>query len=277
MVGLTQREFDFGRAFSDVFNIVWRNAPMLLALNACFWVVWLALQTAFALSTGGLAFSKPGEISPIGVVAALFSLLVFIFEFAFLNAIVSYLGGRDRMSQTPGFVETFRECFAVGARESLPTVAIFLLRTVAVYIAMFFLIVPGVILSLIWFVSVPARVNEGVGVFASFTRSAELTRNNRLVVFGLGIVTGIIMLVAFYAILGVGLLVLGGAGLTMGASAGSQHSSLGVGVVLVIGAGLLSFVGMTFFIAATAALPTAVYRELRRIKDGGSEVAQVFA
>lgn len=66
------------------------------------------------------------------------------------------------------------------------------------------LIIPGVILTLMWVVSVPSMVVEDLGVFDSMSRSSDLTRNNRMRILGVGI----ILIAAYIAVvLVVGLLV----------------------------------------------------------------------
>lgn len=70
---------------------------------------------------------------------------------------------------------------------------------IAAGIGLFFLIVPGVYLWLMWSLAVPVTVLEGGGLNASTTRSQELTRGSRgrifvvyLLVIGLAIVVGTI-------------------------------------------------------------------------------------
>lgn len=66
------------------------------------------------------------------------------------------------------------------------------------------LIIPGIILTLMWIVAVPAMVAEDIGVFDSMSRSSDLTRNNRMRILGIGI----LLIVAYVAVLvAIGLLV----------------------------------------------------------------------
>lgn len=59
------------------------------------------------------------------------------------------------------------------------------------------LIVPGVILLLMWIVSVPSMVVEDRGVFDSMSRSADLTKDNRMRILGVGI-----LLAAAFVVIG---------------------------------------------------------------------------
>lgn len=70
-------------------------------------------------------------------------------------------------------------------------ISIILLQIVVgilVLIGFIFFIIPGVILTLMWFVSLPSMVVENKGVFDSMSRSSELTKNNRMRILGVGLV-----------------------------------------------------------------------------------------
>jgi hypothetical protein len=77
--------------------------------------------------------------------------------------------------------------------------ALFLLSIVVgilVTVGLFFLIVPGVILALMWIVSTPAMMVENKGVFESMSRSSELTKSNRMRILGVGL----LLIVAYIVI-----------------------------------------------------------------------------
>lgn len=59
---------------------------------------------------------------------------------------------------------------------------------ILVAIGLILLIVPGVILALMWISAIPAMVVEGLGVFDSMNRSAELTKGNRMRILAVGLV-----------------------------------------------------------------------------------------
>jgi hypothetical protein len=70
-------------------------------------------------------------------------------------------------------------------------ISIILLQIVVgilVFIGFLFFIIPGVILSLMWVVSMPSMVVEDRGVFNSMSRSSELTKHNRMRILGIGII-----------------------------------------------------------------------------------------
>ena len=132
---------------------------------------------------------------------------------------------------------------------------------IATLCALLLMIVPAIMLGLAWSVAMPAIVLENCGVFASFGRSAALTRGKRwsifLLYFLVSLVTVIIELVLF-AIFG------GFHGLI------SREPSL-TNTVLT---SLLSVISIPF----GAVLNTALFDQLRGREGYGAEaVAEVFA
>lgn len=67
----------------------------------------------------------------------------------------------------------------------LPLLGLSIVIGVLVSIGLVFFIIPGIILGLIWLVAFPVMVIEDKGVFASMSRSGELTKDNRWRLFGL--------------------------------------------------------------------------------------------
>jgi len=86
-------------------------------------------------------------------------------------------------------------------------VPLFLLAVVVgvlTWIGFLLLIVPGVILTLMWIVSAPALVVEDKGVLDSMSRSADLTRDNRMRILGVGI-----LILAIFLVIGILIGILG--------------------------------------------------------------------
>lgn len=59
-----------------------------------------------------------------------------------------------------------------------------LLVYVGIYVAMFLILVPGMILSVAWCIATPVLIVEGLGPVQALGRSAKLTRGNRWPIFG---------------------------------------------------------------------------------------------
>jgi len=106
-----------------------------------------------------------------------------------------------------------------------------------------FLIVPGVILTLMWIVSLPALVIEEGGVFDSMSRSSDLTRDNRMRILWLGI-----LILAIYLVIAIvgGLLI---AAIPV------------VGIILVVILGVLLY-------PYIAIISTVLYYRLVELKEG---------
>ena len=77
-----------------------------------------------------------------------------------------------------------------------PVAGASILAGLAIVIGLFLLIVPGLYLITIWAVLVPAIVIERAGVFSSFGRSQRLVKGNGWNVFGILIITFLILFAA---------------------------------------------------------------------------------
>lgn len=269
------RSFDFGRAFGHVFSAVWRNAPVLLALNGCVIVASFALQMGLRALIGPAPYAPGSHLSGAAIAAFVFGAVVSLLQIGFQTAVVNYLVGGERSGPPRSFGESFTECAGVGARKCLPIVGLYLLQAIPIYIGLLFFLIPGVILALVWLVTAPALVNEDIGVFAAFSRSADLTRDNRAVLFGFSLVLWILLIVAFYAILGVGIMLFAGLGMSAGLGSPSLASSPAAGPMVIV-AGLLASVAFTLVSCLAMSISASAYNELRRVKDGGQDVATVF-
>ena len=67
--------------------------------------------------------------------------------------------------------------------------------SILVFIGFIFFVIPGVILALMWAVSLPSLVVEDKGVFESMSRSSELTKHNRMRILGVVLVVLVIYIV----------------------------------------------------------------------------------
>lgn len=149
--------------------------------------------------------------------------------------------------------------FALAGRRLLPGLGLILLSAIGILFGFMFLMVPGIILLLTWFVVLPVLVGEGRGVFDSFARSGELMRGMRWRLLLLLLI--LLVVWSLFAGLGQGIaFAIGGAD--------------GVWPQAIIGAIIGTLVGMV-----QAAGAAAVYHEARTAKEGmGShDLEAVFA
>jgi len=174
----------------DVLNRTWRvyTGNILFFLGIVL-LVYLAILLPLGAIGGLLAFAGMGGgaewlIAAGGILAALL--------FVVLNTIgqaVLLLGTFQRMRGQPLRVgEALRRAFA----RFFPLVGLSIVYTLGLAVAFLLLIIPGFIVFVMWAVSVPACVVDGLGPIASLSRSAELTKGYRWKVFGLILVLSLI-------------------------------------------------------------------------------------
>lgn len=70
----------------------------------------------------------------------------------------------------------------------LPLLGVGLLYSIGVMLGMLLIIVPGIILMVMWYVSVPVCVVEKTGAIASLSRSRQLTEGYRWKILALGLI-----------------------------------------------------------------------------------------
>jgi len=115
--------------------------------------------------------------------------------------------------------------------------------SILVFIGFIFVIIPGVILALMWAVSMPSLVVEDRGVFDSMSRSSELTKSNRMRILGV-----VLVVLAIYAVV-----------LILGVLLTAAIPIVGVIALVVLGVIAYPYV---------AIISTVLYYRLRELKDG---------
>jgi uncharacterized membrane protein len=90
---------------------------------------------------------------------------------------------------------TIGECLSQGLKRLGAVLGVAILSGIGIVLGMFLLFVPGLILATMWAVAVPAAVVEERGVTASLSRSQELTSGRRWRVFGVYLLTLLILIV----------------------------------------------------------------------------------
>jgi len=77
------------------------------------------------------------------------------------------------------------DCLRIGLGRFFPIVGLAICMSIGIMIGAVFLIVPGIILAVMWFVATPACVVEQLGPLSSMGRSSELTKGHRWKIFGM--------------------------------------------------------------------------------------------
>jgi hypothetical protein len=147
----------------------------------------------------------------------------------------------------------FQESIGVGIKELVPTFAISVVYGLGVLLGLVLLIIPGILLITRWAVAVPVLVTEQNGVFDSLSRSSELTRGHRGAVFGV-LVLSFLILILF-----------GGIRLALTYAGGQAFQAIGDAVD-------------GFLMTPYAVILAVLYHRLRALKEApdAGELAEVF-
>ncbi|NQW01072.1 MAG: hypothetical protein HQ483_15305 [Rhodospirillales bacterium] len=147
-----------------------------------------------------------------------------------------------------------------------PVIGISLITYILAMIGFVLLVVPGLIITTIYMVAVPAATVERQGILKSLARSSYLTRGFRWPVFG-----AIFLFSVIDGIISNGSVAIGGVFIDMAGGAGLLTEISGVGMLVgyFIKAAIWAFYGV---------LITVIYHELRIAKEGGDaeQIAAVF-
>ena len=87
-----------------------------------------------------------------------------------------------------GNTASLGESIQRGMARFIPLLLAAILSGLGIGIGSMLLLIPGIILTCMWAVVIPACVVEGLGPVQSLSRSAELTSGHRLTIFGLALV-----------------------------------------------------------------------------------------
>jgi Membrane domain of glycerophosphoryl diester phosphodiesterase len=199
-------EFRIGRVFDRTTAVYTRNfltfslvtliasAPPLLLLAGGM------LRTGATNSAAGLGASMYGRgflmIALYVVISIVLSLLS--------QAILVYASFQD-MSGKP---VSINDSFNIALSRFFPIIGLTLLMGLGIWIGFMLLIIPGIMLMIRWFVSVPVCVVERLGSWECLKRSAQLTKGQRWKVFGIMLLlylgAGIVNQIITYTLTAVG-------------------------------------------------------------------------
>jgi hypothetical protein len=126
-----------------------------------------------------------------GIVMIFVALFLGIILYTLAQAIVLYGAFQDMRGRPVSLSESLQ----VGLQRFFPIVGLAIVMGIMVMLGFILLIVPGLILLTMWFVSTPACVVERLGPMRSLGRSSELTKGHRWKIFGLMLVLLLISMV----------------------------------------------------------------------------------
>ena len=267
--------FNFGRTFSRTFGLMRDSLAsvglfilVIQLINGA--VSFLAQQQLVAAITSAAGTTEPGA-APLAVFAS---------PWYWATILASVLiGSLLYAGATAGLLKVARgeqtslgDCFRAGTAKFLPVLGLTILWWLGVGLGWVLLLIPGLILITMWSAALPALIGENLGVIESFGRSRELTRGSRLSIFGLLLVSLIILYMP--------MILLGGAvaggmmGGMMGGMASGMASGTGFGATyILITVAYGWFAGMLL-----TSLLVSIYTETTLIKGGGStaQLSDVF-
>jgi len=179
-------QFSIGGVLSTSFSVLFRN---IVPFGAVAIVIGIPF-TLVAIWAGGE--SAGGSAAP-RIILALISLLTTML----ITSALTFGAFRDLRGQRAGF----GEIVARGLNSVFKVIGAALIYSIIVAVALVALIIPGLYLSVIWWVFIPAIVVEGCSVTGSFARSNALTAGRRWQIFFLGLI-GVLIQVGFGAVIG---------------------------------------------------------------------------
>jgi hypothetical protein len=240
-----------GRILNTAFGAIFGNLFVMLGIAFLFSGLPRGLATYFQQSA--LLYIGAGQVAP-GIFLGIFAaglLITMVFTVVAQGALI-----RATIDADQGEKARFGECLATALPRVLPLIGLSLVSIIAFCFAAILLVVPAIILSTIWYVAAPLVVAERSGVFAALGRSAELTKGERWNVF----VVLLIMLGFFLVVFMLSSMV-SGIGIAISARSG-DFTGL-ASLTAIAGA-----IGTTLQTVLASAISTAVYIELRGLKDG---------
>lgn len=252
--------FDFGRVVKNTFGVLGRNLRELLILAAVLVGVPGALLgwVQFSLSPQMAAQAPSPAALATALIVGLVGYILTVIGSALLQATVTRVAVADLNGERVSAFEQARKSTA----SILPLIGLSIIATLGVVFATLFLIVPGLILAVLWCVALPVCVVERPGLFASLSRSRNLTRGFRWPIFGLFAVFFVAYLAASTVLGGIG-----GALLLTGGGGAAVIGAIAASVVTSVAGSMLGLAGVT-----------AIYYELRTAKEGvgADQLAAVF-
>ncbi|WP_199556060.1 hypothetical protein [Sandaracinobacteroides hominis] len=237
-----------GRVLSNGFLLLRQNAVPFLILGFVFYgfpglaaaaVRGFPTATQQLQASFGAAYFVPLLLTLVGSLVALPAMLRFL--------------GEKRAGETPELGGMLLE----GLKLAPATFAVLLLHLLASMVGWLFLLVPGIIIYIMFCVSLPVLTEERAGVTGSLKRSRELTKGSRWRIFLLLLIGWLVLMVISAPIY---------AAVFLSPDSGVLNA-------------LISAAANTIFLPLSATMLASLYFELKDVREGaGTEtLAEIFA
>ena len=258
--------FDMGRVMNRSFAGLFKNIkPILLAIIICLFVSNILSAPLYFMDVSDpTALTQSPTYWAMTITSSILGILFFIFICIFTDYF-AFAHFTNRNAK-------FKDVFLKSLKLTIPILFIIFLYFISSYIGMIFLIIPGIIISVGWAIIGPSYLHEETSLFGSFGRSWQLTSGYKWWVWLATIVMGIIMTVIFTILI----LIVGGVGMA-GLSGSAVATSSGLTPMLFI-FGILFSLSIYLVFALYASFTTALYTELRELKEGplGERMSAIF-
>jgi hypothetical protein len=180
---VSERSFSAGNVLGRSFSVLFSNfAPFMLMSLIVFSPV--ILYTVYLVSKMDYGPEVESDVRTWGIVLVVGGLV--------LNPISTAAVTYGVLQQIRGKHASFGECLRVGIGRMFHVLGVALASSVAIILGIIACIVPGVILSTALFVATPVAILERAKVTNALQRSADLTRDHRMSIFGVLFVIGAI-------------------------------------------------------------------------------------
>ena len=149
------------------------------------------------ISLGEWASGEAGAVDPTTLfwaslgTGALRTVLTFVAQATMVHGTVERLAGRPA---------SLRGSLAAALGRTGPLLALAMIQSLAIWLALLACVVPGAVLLCVLFVSIPAAVVERRGPLEAMQRSADLTRGHRLTIFAVALPVLVIAVAARYGL-----------------------------------------------------------------------------
>ena len=174
-----ENRFSVGAVLGTGFKIWFKNLPAFLLITIVVYIpmiIW-----GIQLTTGEMNYDRIMTFDKYAGVAVM---LLNIFT----AAAITYGVVMELQGQHAGI----GACFATGLARFFPVLGVAILSGLAIGAGFICLIIPGIIVYCMLYVSTPAAVLERNGITGALGRSRELTQGHKLEIFGLLFLIGLI-------------------------------------------------------------------------------------
>lgn len=174
-----ENRFSVGAVLGTGFKIWFKNLPAFLLITIVVYIPMIIWGVSIAQGELNLekieAFDKYS-----GIIVMLLNI--------FTAAAITYGVVMELQGQHAGI----GACFATGLARFFPVLGVAILSGLAIGAGFLLLIIPGIIVYCMLYVSTPAAVLERPGITGALSRSRELTQGHKLEIFGLLFLIGLI-------------------------------------------------------------------------------------